>query len=167
MNQFIIIVHDGNVLIQMGGNKFFNSAVKMFVGEFEKKLLTKLKKMPQVSLESFENDDSSPFLQLAYLLIKGKKAQKKIESLKLFETSFKRPFLFDFEFDHFSHIVNSKSHWEQIYVGNKGEECLTSSTQFFPNSKVFCKVTNMMLRFEIKIPLEKLCSVLYSKIESH
>jgi hypothetical protein len=160
LNLFNIIVHDGNVLIQMGGNRFFNSAVKMFVGEIEKKLFTTLKSMPQVSLESYENDDDSPFLQLVYLSIKGKKAQKKIETFKFCDT-FKRPFLFDFEFDHFSQIINSKTHWEQIYVGNKGE-CLTSSTQFFPNSKVFCKVTNLMFRFEINIPLEKLCSVIYS-----
>jgi hypothetical protein len=83
------------------------------------------------------------------------------------DSSFKRPFVFNFEFNHFSQILDSKSHWESIYTGNNSEVCFHSSSKFIPGSKVFENVTNLMLQMDLKISMEKACSVMYSFKSRH
>jgi hypothetical protein len=123
-------------------------------------LLKELEEMPEITMEGYENDDSEPLLQLACLLTR--KTDSNIEFFKFHDSSFKSPFIYNFEFDHFNQIVESKSNWKRIYVGNASDVCLFSPSKIIPHSKLFQNSKNLMFQMNFNIPMETLCSVLFS-----
>jgi hypothetical protein len=147
-------------MLRKGMDLFGNTTIKVFSSMLEKKFLKEVGDMPEISMDGYENDDSEPLLQLACLLIRQKNSN--VEYFKFHDSSFKSPLIHNFEFDHFSQIVKTESHWKSVYVGSGSEICWSSLSEFIPHSNIFQNVKNLMFQMDFNVPMEKLCSVLFS-----
>ena len=127
--------------------------------QFEKTITKAIKNMPNdVSLDSFKNLKNEPMLNLLYKVLKKKDSFTKVDLFdkNYSDIDFKRPFIFDFEYDYFSVLSSSTIHWDLIYQ-NLNDKIYFSKSNFIPNSKVFTNSTNLMIQRIVDCSLEAFC----------
>ena len=88
------------------------TGVKLAGSQMEKSFSKMLKKLPSgITIDSFKDLENDPLLNLTYEVLKNQSSIKTIESIeKMTDDDFKRPVIFDFEFDYFYKFATSAIH---------------------------------------------------------
>ena len=149
-------MYDGKGLMQYG-DKVLPMIAKIFGSHLEKMMLNELKAIKNdSSLESYKDNNDEPFLQLAYLILKDKNylKERKSKNHLYSDLDLRRPYIFDFEYDYFSKIIDSSLHWENVASVNGGKTYFSDSN-FVPNSPIFMNASNAMIVRTINEPFEK------------
>eukprot|EP01080_Neovahlkampfia_damariscottae_P008094 gene8094-12555_t len=146
------MMFDSKGLMQYG-EKLLPMIASFFGSHIEKFLLKTIKdaKIDQ-TIESFQDNENEPFLQLANLILKDKIKKKETDHLYS-DSNLKIPFIFDFEYDYFSKIINSSLHWESHSTSGNSKIYLSNSN-FIPNSEFFKDAVNVMIKRDVKVPFE-------------